>query len=132
MSLQISPSTALERTYGVSADELRAAVGSGTPLALASKTSLIDVRDADDYAAWHLPGAVHADYQRQLELFDRTTAAPPGSKRLVFVCYAGVRSGRVARAAAAKGFDASSILGGAHVWRALGLPVVTDEAAPEA
>lgn len=119
MRYQTSPADARERLYG---DDAR----------LRSDVSLIDVRDADDYAAWHLPGAVHADYTRQLELFDRMAPAPANAKKLVFVCYAGVRSGRVARAAAAKGFDAVSILGGAYAWRALGLPVITDQAAPQA
>ena len=119
--IQISPSAALECVYGTSADELRARQAAGTAT-VAAGTSLIDVRDADDFAAWHLPGAVQADYERQLELFKKIAQAPENAKKLVFVCYAGVRSGRVARAAAERGFDAVSILGGAYAWRALGLP----------
>ncbi|MFO0702509.1 MAG: rhodanese-like domain-containing protein [Candidatus Andersenbacteria bacterium] len=111
MANQISPTEAARLLYG-----------KGN--ALLPTVSLIDVRDADAFAREHLPGASHSDYQRQIDLLERITTAPPATKQLVFVCYAGVRSGRVAQIAASKGFTAVSIAGGVHAWHEAGLPIV--------
>ncbi len=89
---------------------------------------LLDVREADEYAAGHLPGAVHVS-RGMLEF--KLSASPQLSARdLKFVLYCKT-SGRAALAAAAMkemGYlNVQSIAGGFDAWAAAGKPVVKPE-----
>ncbi len=89
---------------------------------------LLDVREADEYAAGHLPGAVHAS-RGMLEF--RLSGSPQLSARdLRFVLYCKT-SGRAALAAVVMhqmGYlDVKSIAGGFDAWAAAGKPVVRPE-----
>ena len=86
---------------------------------------LLDVREADEFAAGHLPGAVHAS-RGMLEFKLSSTPALSG-RDLKFVLYCKT-SGRAALAAAAMkemGYlNVQSIAGGYDAWVAAGKPVV--------
>ena len=85
---------------------------------------LLDVREADEFAAGHIPGAVHAS-RGMLEF--RLSGSPQlASRDLNFVLYCKT-SGRAALAAVAMqqmGYlNVKSIVGGFDAWAAAGKPV---------
>jgi rhodanese-related sulfurtransferase len=86
---------------------------------------LIDVREADEFAAGHLPGAVHIS--RGLLEFRLSNSPELGSRDLAIVLYCKT-SGRAALAARAlheMGYlKVQSIAGGFDAWAAAGKPVV--------
>ena len=92
----------------VSAAEAKQIVESGA--------AVVDVRTDGEFQAGHIPGARHipvAEVQQHAAEFD-------GSKPVVVYCRSGNRSGPVADAFAASGFDAHSIEGGLVAWHEAG------------
>ncbi len=89
---------------------------------------LIDVREADEYAAGHLPGAMHLS--RGMLEFKLSATAALSARNLKVVLYCKT-SGRAALAACAMlemGYlDVKSIAGGYDAWVAAGLPVQRPE-----
>ena len=85
---------------------------------------LIDVREADEFAAGHLPGAIHAS-RGMLEF--KLSANPALAARDLKVVLYCKTSGRAALAAAAMqdmGYlNVTSITGGYDAWVAAGKPV---------
>jgi rhodanese-related sulfurtransferase len=90
---------------------------------------LVDVREADEYAAGHLPGAVHIS--RGLLEFKFSGAPALQARDLKVVLYCKT-SGRAALCAAAlhdMGYlNVQSIAGGFDAWAAAGKPVAKPEA----
>jgi rhodanese-related sulfurtransferase len=54
----------------------------------------------------------------------------PTNRAIVVICKVGGRSGRVAEALVAAGYDAANVAGGAEAWQAAGLPIVTSDGQP--
>jgi rhodanese-related sulfurtransferase len=85
---------------------------------------VIDVREADEYAAGHIPGALHAS-RGMLEF--KLSASPDLSRRDLKVVLYCKTSGRAALAAASMkdmGYlNVTSIAGGFDAWVAAGQPV---------
>jgi rhodanese-related sulfurtransferase len=85
---------------------------------------VIDVREADEFAAGHVPGAVHAS-RGMLEF--KLSASPALSSRDLKVVLYCKTSGRAALAAAAMkdmGYlNVTSMAGGFDAWVAAGKPV---------
>ncbi len=85
---------------------------------------LLDVREADEFAAGHIPGAVHAS--RGMLEFKLSGSPQLASRDLSFVIYCKT-SGRAALAAVAMremGYlNVKSIAGGFDAWAAAGKPV---------
>lgn len=90
----------------------------------AGEVLLLDVREGDEWAAGHAPGAVHAPLSR-LSLED-----VPADRPVVAVCRSGSRSGQATAALVAAGRDVVNLSGGMLQWAAAGLPVVRDDDAP--
>lgn len=86
---------------------------------------LLDVREADEYGAGHLPGAIHAS--RGMLEFKLSNAPELSSRDLKIVLYCKT-SGRAALAACAlqeMGYlQVQSISGGFDAWSGAGKPVV--------
>ena len=86
------------------------------------KTTLVDVRSADEFAASHLRDAKNiplADLASRIGELDKSK-----TKTVVVVCQTGARSDKAARQLAAAGFtDVYSLDGGINAWQADGLPV---------
>ena len=86
---------------------------------------LLDVREADEFAAGHLPGAIHAS--RGLLEF-KLSANPDWSNRelrVVLYCKTSGRAALAAQAMHAMGYrHVSSIAGGYDAWVAAGQAVV--------
>jgi len=89
---------------------------------------LIDVRDADEHAREHIPGARH----HALSRIDVETPVRAGDDILVFHCRSGARtSGNAGRlAAAAQNCQAYILEGGLDAWKKAGLPVTLDRRQP--
>lgn len=79
---------------------------------------LIDVREVDEFAAGHVPGAVNLPMST---IGDRLEELPDGAFDVI--CAVGGRSGRVVQALEARGYDATNVDGGTNEWIAQGFPV---------
>lgn len=89
---------------------------------------LLDVREDDEWAAGHAPGAVHVP---MTELADRLDDLPDGSPVYV-ICRSGGRSARVTAYLNQQGWDSVNVAGGMGAWARAGRPMEADGAgAPE-
>jgi rhodanese-related sulfurtransferase len=86
------------------------------------KTTVVDVRGSDEFAAGHLRDAKNiplADLTNRIAELEKSK-----NRTVVVVCQSGVRSDKAARQLAAAGFeDVYSLEGGLTAWQAAGLPV---------
>jgi rhodanese-related sulfurtransferase len=80
---------------------------------------MIDVREAYEREAGHIPGSRHLELG---QLADRAEALPI-ERPIVFQCRVGARSAQAAFAFRRAGFDAHNLHGGIVAWEACGLPV---------
>jgi rhodanese-related sulfurtransferase len=87
----------------------------------AGELLLVDVREASEFAAERIPGAL----LYPLSTFDARQLPPDGPRRLVFHCGSGKRSLAAAeRRLAAGAREAAHLGGGLLAWKAAGLPVI--------
>jgi adenylyltransferase/sulfurtransferase len=95
----------------LSATDLQAALAHGTPLVL------VDVREPDEWAEGHLPGARHIPLG---ELPQRAAELDPQAE-IVLYCHAGVRSLRALHHLQQRGYTKlRSLTGGIMAWEAAG------------
>lgn len=87
---------------------------------------LIDVREADEHARENIAGAKLVP----LSSFDPAKIPAAGGKRLVVHCLSGSRSARAIARLREAGIDAINMTGGIEAWKAAGLPVRENKAAP--
>jgi len=81
---------------------------------------LVDVREDNEWASGHIPGAVHAPLSR----FFEAAAKLAKDKSVVFYCQGGVRSKRALGMAKDCGLNAEGHLGGRiSAWRSFDFPV---------
>jgi rhodanese-related sulfurtransferase len=85
---------------------------------------LVDVREPDEFAAGHAPGAVNMP----LEQLDPD--AVPRDRLIITTCRTGRRGAKAAARLLAAGFDVRNLAGGMTAWAAAGLPVVRDDGSP--
>lgn len=86
---------------------------------------LLDVREADEYAAGHLPGAVHISRGMLEFKLSGTPALLPRDLRIVLYCKTSGRGALSAVALQEMGYlNVQSIAGGYDAWAADGKPVV--------
>lgn len=91
---------------------------------IAGGAMLIDIRDRDEHAREHIPGAVNIP-AAEIERLDTSDGA------VVFHCRSGARTGaNAARLAVAAGEACHALEGGIDAWRRAGLEVRTDRAQP--
>jgi rhodanese-related sulfurtransferase len=87
---------------------------------------LLDVRELEEWAAGHVPGAVHIPLS---ELGARYTELEQ-DRPLFVICRSGNRSAYAAHALAGAGWDASNVADGMVGWQAAGLPMASDSGQP--
>jgi rhodanese-related sulfurtransferase len=83
---------------------------------------LLDVREPDEWAAGHAPGAVHIPMSELLARFGEV----PADTELVVVCRSGNRSAAVTAYLAQHGYAARNLAGGMLDWQAAGRPMVAE------
>lgn len=92
----------------------------------AAGARIVDVREADEWNAGHLPDAIHiplGDLGARIGEID-------AARLTVFVCRSGNRSGTAAAALAPRGYDVANLIGGMGACARAGLPVVRDDGRP--
>jgi rhodanese-related sulfurtransferase len=89
---------------------------------------LIDVREPDEHAREHIPGARH----HALSQIDGDAVVRPGDDVVVFHCRSGARtrSNAARLAGAAQSCEAYILDGGIDAWKKAGLPVELDRSKP--
>lgn len=75
---------------------------------------LLDVREPDEWAAGHAPGAVHIPLG---EIPTRLDELPETDEPLAVVCRSGGRSQRAVQWLVQQGFDVVNVEGGMRAWR---------------
>lgn len=86
----------------------------------AGQALVVDVREADEFAAGHIPGAVNMP----LSAFQPSRLPDPAGKTLVLSCLGGKRSAMALdKCAAAQAAVDTHLAGGFGAWKAAGLPV---------
>ena len=81
---------------------------------------LADVREANEWAGGHIPGAVHVPLSR----FAAAVAKLPKDKKIVFYCQSGMRSKSALNQAKTMGLSADGHLGGGiSAWRRHEMPL---------
>jgi rhodanese-related sulfurtransferase/glyoxylase-like metal-dependent hydrolase (beta-lactamase superfamily II) len=86
---------------------------------------VIDVREADEWAAGHAPDSVLIPLAQVETRLDEVKG-----ERALIVCRSGGRSDAVAQLLSSHGINAVNLAGGLRAWEAAGLPVVTDSGEP--
>jgi rhodanese-related sulfurtransferase len=88
---------------------------------------LLDVREDDEWAAGHAPGANHLP---MMEIPARMGEVPTDAN-VVVVCRSGGRSGQVVTYLMNNGWDnVRNLDGGMHQWAAAGRPMVSENDQP--
>lgn len=83
------------------------------------RAMVIDVREANEFSAGHIPGAINMP----LSVFQASKLPDPGDKTLVLNCAAGRRSAMALdKCAQAQAAVDTHLAGGFGAWRAAGLP----------
>ena len=83
--------------------------------------ALVDVREAGEYAAGHVPGALLVPMGH---LASRMGELDP-TRPVHVICASGNRSAAMTDLLVANGFDAFSVAGGTRAWVESGRPVAT-------
>lgn len=85
---------------------------------------LLDVREADEYAAGHLPGAVHVSRGMLEFKLGGTPELSHRNLKVVLYCKTGGRAALAARSLQDMGYlNVQSLAGGFDAWAAAGKPV---------
>lgn len=87
---------------------------------------LLDVREADEWAAGHAPVATHIPMS---EFVARKEELGTPEGPVYVICRAGSRSAQVATYLTQNGVEAVNVVGGMQAWEAAGKAVVTDSGA---
>ena len=86
----------------------------------AGKALVVDVREADEFATGHVPGAVN----QPLSTFDPALLPDAAGRTIVLNCLGGKRSGMALdQCVAASAAIDTHLAGGFNAWAAAGLPV---------
>ncbi|MFF9866497.1 MULTISPECIES: rhodanese-like domain-containing protein [unclassified Streptomyces] len=91
---------------------------------------VLDVREADEWAAGHVDGALHVPMSDFVARFGEVTEAVADGRRAYVMCRVGGRSAQVTQYLVQQGIDAVNIDGGMLAWESAGRPMVTDTGAP--
>ena len=84
---------------------------------------MVDVREADEWAAGHAPNAVHIPLA---ELPARLDELPETDDTVPIVCRMGGRSARAVQWLVQQGFDVSNVEGGMLAWQRAGKQLAAD------
>jgi rhodanese-related sulfurtransferase len=91
---------------------------------LADNAVIIDVREPEEWAAGHAPGAIHIPLA---ELPSRLDELPDTDEPVAVTCRGGGRSSRAVAWLSMQGFDVVNLDGGMRSWAGSGKPLAADE-----
>ncbi|MFJ3905234.1 rhodanese-like domain-containing protein [Streptomyces sp. NPDC090025] len=91
---------------------------------------VLDVREADEWAAGHVEGALHVPMSDFVARFGEVTEAVADGRRAFVMCRVGGRSAQVTQYLVQQGLDAVNVDGGMLAWDGAGRPLVTDDGSP--
>ena len=78
----------------------------------AKTLNLIDVREADEFAAGHLPGAINLPLSDFLERYGELDK----DKSYHIICRSGARSAQACAFLEEEGYDVTNVAGGTSAW----------------
>ena len=84
---------------------------------------LLDVRETDEWAAGHIPGALHiptGEVEARVDEVNRDST-------VYVMCRSGKRSSQVTNWLRAQGVKAENVDGGAQAWADAGYPLIADD-----
>lgn len=87
---------------------------------------LIDVREPNEWAAGHFPGARHLPINSVLDQIDTI----PRDQSVLVICRSGNRSSAATHALREAGIRAYNVAGGMKAWERLGGAVLLDDGTP--
>lgn len=93
---------------------------------LVTGARLIDVREPDEYAAGHVPGAVSIPLG---QIPDRIDECGPLGETLYMICRSGARSANACSYLEDRGRSAVNVVGGTMAWMASGRSVIEGDSA---
>ncbi|MGW7284930.1 rhodanese-like domain-containing protein [Streptomyces sp. NPDC054847] len=91
---------------------------------------VLDVREADEWAAGHVEGALHVPMSDFVARFGQVTEALADGRRAFVMCRVGGRSAQVTQYLVQQGLDAVNVDGGMLAWDGAGRPMVTENGSP--
>jgi rhodanese-related sulfurtransferase len=91
---------------------------------------VLDVREADEWRAGHVDGALHVPMSDFVARFGEVTDAVADGRRAFVMCRVGGRSAQVTQYLVQQGLDAVNIDGGMLAWEGAGRPMVTEDGSP--
>lgn len=100
-----------------------------TPAELNEKKAhfqLLDVREADEWRAGRIDGALHVPLAQLPSRVGELDRAKP----VAAICRSGRRSGEAAAWLRGRGFEVVNLVGGMAAWMRSGLPMIGDEGSP--
>jgi rhodanese-related sulfurtransferase len=131
-----APAPAQDAAKGDAKTEAAAAAGKREDVTIAAfipqhaaGVQLVDVRTDEEWAAGHVPGAVHIPLA-DLKATHPSMAGFDTKKPVYFICAAGGRSAKAADQMAAAGLHAVNVAGGTNGWRDAGQKVDVPGATP--
>jgi len=89
---------------------------------VADGARVLDVREADEWQAGHIEGALHIPLAEVPTRLDDLV----GADELVVVCRSGGRSARAVAWLVRNGLDAVNLEGGMGAWAAAGRPMISE------
>lgn len=93
---------------------------------LASGAKLVDVREPDEYASGHVPGAVSVPLS---QVPDRVDECASSGETTYLICRSGARSANACEFLSDRGIDVANVVGGTLAWIASGRGVVEGNSA---
>ena len=88
---------------------------------------VVDVREADEWAAGHIDGALHVPMSDFVARFGEVTEAVADGRRAYVMCRVGGRSAQVTQYLVQQGIDAVNVDGGMLTWDDASRPMVTED-----
>lgn len=91
---------------------------------------VLDVREAEEWAAGHVEGALHVPMSDFVARFGQVTKVLADGRRAYVMCRVGGRSAQVTQYLVQQGLDAVNVDGGMLAWEGAGRPMVTENGSP--
>jgi rhodanese-related sulfurtransferase len=92
----------------------------------ANDAVILDVREADEWAAGHAPGAIHIPLGDLPSRLAELARAVEGGGSVAVTCRGGGRSSRAVAWLTQQGYDVANLDGGMKAWQAAGKPMIAD------